>query len=220
MVDVLRPDQLADAATDWPVRSSRVLGEGHVTTLVEDSVQTPNGDEMTREYLQHPGAVAIIALDDLDRVVLVRQYRHPVRHRVIEPPAGLLDVHGEDHLGAAQRELAEEVNLAAADWRLLVDTFSSPGILAESIRIYLARELRDVGAPDGFAREGEEADMDTVWAPLDDLVRAVLDGRLHSPSLVAGVLATWTALHGPGLDSLRPADAPWPAREEATEPQR
>ena len=212
---ILRRPQLLDACLDWPVRHTSELGKGVLTTFVQDQVATPTGALMKREYLQHPGAVAVIALDAEQRVALVRQYRHPVRYRVMEPPAGLLDVNGEDYLAAAQRELAEEVHLAARDWRVLVDTFSSPGIIAESLRIYLARGVYPVDATAGFAREGEEADMDTVWAHLEDLVDAVLAGDLHSPSLVAGVLAAWTALHRDGFDSLRPADAGWPAREVA-----
>ena len=153
----------------------------------------------------------MIALDDHDRVALVRQYRHPVRHRLIEPPAGLLDVGGEDYLQAIERELAEEVGLAARRWAVLVDLFTTPGILGESLRIYLARDLVAVDGPDDFTREGEEAHMDTVWATLDDLVEAVLDGRLHNPTMVSGVLAAWTARQRDGFMSLRPADAEWPA---------
>ena len=107
---------------------TRVLAEGKIGTFVEDQVSTPDGETMKREYLQHPGAVGIIALDDADRVALVRQYRHAVRHRLIEPPAGLLDVTGEDPLLAAQRELAEEVGLAAGRWHVLVDLFTTPGL--------------------------------------------------------------------------------------------
>jgi ADP-ribose pyrophosphatase len=206
---------LVDACLDWPVRSTDVLAEGKIARMVQDHVGTPAGDEIAREYLQHPGAVAVIALDEELRVALVRQYRHPVRYRLIEPPAGLLDIDGEDYLAAAQRELAEEVDLGARVWHVLVDPFSSPGITAEALRIYLARDLYPVSAPEGFLAEGEEADMDTVWASLEDLVDGVLAGDLHNPSLVSGVLAAWTALHRGGFDTLRPGDAPWPPREVA-----
>ena len=96
-----------------------------------------------------------------------------------------------------------------------MDLFSTPGILGESLRIYLARDLEDADAPDGFLREGEEAHMDTVWAPLSDLVDAVLAGRVHSPSLVAGVLSAWIAWQRDQFASLREAYMPWPARESA-----
>ena len=208
---ILARDELADVPLAWPVVSSTVLARGKITRYVQDQVRTPDGQLIEREYLKHPGAVGVIALDDHDRVALVRQYRHPVRHRLIEPPAGLLDVGGEDYLQAVERELAEEVGLAARRWAVLVDLFTTPGILGESLRIYLARDLVAVDGPDDFTREGEEAHMDTVWATLDDLVEAVLDGRLHNPTMVSGVLAAWTARQRDGFMSLRPADAAWPA---------
>jgi 8-oxo-dGDP phosphatase len=207
--------ELIDVPLSWPVATSRVLADGRIASFVEDQVHAPDGEEMTREYLRHPGAVGIIALDDQSRVAFVRQYRHAVRHRLIEPPAGLLDVDGEGYLLTAQRELVEEAGLAAASWHVLVDLFTTPGILAESLRIYLARDLAAADAPEGFARSGEEAHMDTVWAALDDVVDAVLAGDLHSPSLVAGVLAAWTARQRDDFASLRPASAGWPARDAA-----
>ena len=209
---VLSRAELVDRAVSWPVTEERVLGAGSFTTLVQDDMTAPDGQTLQREYLRHPGAVGIIALDGAGRVALVRQYRHAVRHRLIEPPAGLLDVDGEAHVLAAQRELAEEVGLAADTWHVLVDLFTTPGIIAESLRVYLARDLRPVAAPDGFVKEGEEAEMELSWAPLADLVDAVLAGDLHNPTLVSGVLAARVAQ----LDdfaSLRPADAPWPARD-------
>ena len=147
-------------------------------------------------------------------MALVRQYRHAVRHRLLEPPAGLLDVDGEAYVLAAQRELAEEVGLAADTWHVLVDLFTTPGIIAESLRVYLARDLRPAEAPDGFVKEGEEAEMELSWAPLAELVDAVLAGDLHNPTMVSGVLAAWVAqLKGDDFATLRPADAPWPARD-------
>jgi 8-oxo-dGDP phosphatase len=218
-VIVLGRAELLDVALSWPVVESTVLAHGAITDFVQDEVRTPDGGTVKREYVKHPGAVAVIALDDEERVALVRQYRHPVRHRLVEPPAGLLDVEGEDYLVGVQRELAEEVDLAAGRWDVLVDLFSTPGILGESLRIYLARDLSTASAPDDFVREGEEADMDVVWASLTDLVDAVLAGQLHSPSLVSGVLAA-EASRQRGWTSLRPADAPWPAREKLLAAQR
>lgn len=209
---VLTRAELHDELVSWPVMASRTLAEGRITTYLQEDVLAPDGSEVTREFLRHPGSVGIIALDAQQRVALVRQYRHPVRHRLIEPPAGLLDVDGEDFLVSAQRELAEEVGLAAADWRVLVDVFTSPGMASETLRVYLARDLVPADAPEGFLREGEEAEMDAVWAPLDDVVGAVLAGSLQNPTVVTGALAAWAALHNGGFDTLRPADAPWPAR--------
>jgi ADP-ribose pyrophosphatase len=205
---------LVDEAVAWPVTGERVLGSGSFTALLQDDVTGPGGETLQREYLRHPGAVGIVALDEQGRVALVRQYRHPVRHRLIEPPAGLLDVDGEDYLLAAQRELAEEVGLAARRWHVLVDLFTTPGIIAESLRVYLARDLQPVDAPEGFVKEGEEAEMELSWAGLADLVDAVLAGDLHNPTMISGVLATWAAQQrGDDFASLRPADAPWPARD-------
>ena len=121
---ILGPDELTDA-TRLAGRLVDRAGPGTITSYVQDQVRTPDGHLIAREYLKHPGAVGVIALDDHDRVALVRQYRHPVRHRLIEPPAGLLDV-GEDS-AAIQRELAEEVGLAAGSWAVLVDLFTTPG---------------------------------------------------------------------------------------------
>ena len=211
---IIGPDDLVDRPESWQVTEHELLARGAVSSFVQETVLTPDGQPLERQFTLHPGAVGIIALDDQERVALVRQYRHPVRHRLIEPPAGLLDVDGEDYLAAAQRELAEEVGLAAAEWRVLAEEFSSPGGLCEGMRMYLARGLTDAPAPDGFVKHGEEAHMDTVWASLDDLVGGVLAGRLHSPTLIAGVLAAWAAKTRVGFELLRPADAPWPAREE------
>ncbi len=210
---VLRAAELVDRPTSWPVTATRVLGEGQITALRQDDVQAPDGESMQREYLQHPGAVAVIALDEQEQVVLVQQYRHAVRHRLLEPPAGLLDVSGENPLAAARRELAEEVNLVADRWAVLVDVFSTPGIIGEPVRIFLARDLHDVASPEGFTRAGEEAEMETVRAALEDLVDAVLAGRVHNPNLVNGVLAAALSRDRDGFASLRPAEVGWPARD-------
>lgn len=210
---IIGGDELADAPEAWRTTNQRRLAEGAISSFVEDRVVTPDDVALDRQFVLHPGAVAVIALDDQDRVALVRQYRHPVRHRLVEPPAGLLDVDGEDYLTGAQRELAEEAGLAAADWRVLVDYFASPGAITEGLRVYLARGLTATEAPDGFELHGEEAHMDVVWAGLEELVDGILAGRLHNPCLVTGVLALWAARTRTGIDGLRPADAPWTARE-------
>jgi ADP-ribose pyrophosphatase len=213
---IISGSEITDTPMAWAVESTETLATGQIVNLVQDHVRTPDGKIIAREYLKHPGAVAVIALDDHERVALVRQYRHPVRHRLIEPPAGLLDVDGEDYLLAIQRELAEEAGLGAGSWHVLVDLFTTPGIIGEALRIYLARDLNVADAPEDFLAEGEEAHMDIVWAPLEDLVEAVLFGRVHNPSLVTGVLATWTARQRDGYASLRPADAGWSARDTQT----
>ncbi|MDN5725516.1 MAG: NUDIX hydrolase [Propionibacteriales bacterium] len=216
-IPVLSSDELADQPVRWPVTSHEELAAGHVVTMVRESITTPDGSSMTREWVTHPGAVAVIAVDDDDQVVLVQQYRHPVGQVLVEPPAGLLDIDGEDYAVAAARELAEEAGIAAGDWRTLVDLMTSPGSMSETVRVFLARDLSSVERPDGFVLEGEESHMAVVRAPLAELVTAVLAGHVQNPLLVAGCLAAWASRHGDGWDALRPADAPWPARRSRAE---
>ena len=215
MVDlrVLSGDEVTDEPLGWPVRSHTLLGGGLVSDFVRDEVETPAGEVMKRDYLLHPGAVGIIALDDAERVVVVRQLRHPVGFRLIEPPAGLIDAGETSWLAVAQRELAEEVALAADRWDVLVDICSTPGACEETLRIFLARDLSPTERPEGFVLEGEEAHMTWDWQPREELVAAVLSGAVESPSLVSGILALETARLRGTLDDLRPGDAPWPIRE-------
>lgn len=210
---VLTGDEVTDEPLSWPVRSHTLLGGGIVSDFVRDEVLTPAGELMKRDYLVHPGAVGIIALDDAERVVVVRQLRHPVGYRLIEPPAGLIDAGEASWLATAQRELAEEVELAASDWRILVDYMTSPGCLQETLRVFLARGLTHVGRPEGFTVEHEEADMEVCLIALDELVEAIYDGRIQNPTMVVGALAAHGALRTGRVDALRPADSPWPARE-------
>ena len=125
------------------VTSSEVVFEGAVWDVRRDIFEL-EGETLVREVVDHPGAVAVLALDDEDRALLIRQYRHPVGAHEWEIPAGLLDVEGEDPLVGAQRELLEEADLTADDWWVLTDYFTSPGGMNEAIRIYLARGLHPV----------------------------------------------------------------------------
>ncbi|MER7249280.1 NUDIX hydrolase [Kribbella sp. NPDC000426] len=203
---------LADQPEHWPVSSSEVVHEtGRVISVRRDTVAPVGAEPFVRDVVVHPGAVGVVALDSANRMLLVRQYRHPVGYKLLEPPAGLLDVQGEQYRLGAERELWEETATKAADWRILVDAFTSPGLTNEAVRIFLARDLSP--ADETFQREAEEADMETVWAPLIDVVGAVLAGQLQNPILVMGSLAAWTALNGPGFDTLRPANSPWPAKD-------
>jgi len=216
---ILTPDEVVDEATSWQVLERTTRHHGFVFDTVTERVATPSGEQVTRDWIAHRGAVGVIALDDADRVVLVRQYRHPVRHRLWEPPAGLLDVPGEQAVTAAARELAEEAQLQAAEWHTLVDLFTSPGMSSESIRVFLARGLSAAPVPDGFVASGEEAHLELGVLPLADVVARVLSGRLQNPLLVAGALAAWAANNSAdGWSGLRAADAPWPAREHAETP--
>lgn len=203
-------ESVRDRPERWPVDSSYRVFDGRVISLRQDGVRSPvDGAEFTRDVIEHPGAVAIVALDDQDRVLVVSQYRHPVGYRLTELPAGLRDVEGEPPAMTAQRELYEEGHVRAADWRVLTDVLSSPGMCDEAVRVFLARGITEV--PDGERYNGmhEEADMPVSWVPLADLVRAVLAGECQNALLCVGVLAAWAARHDGGYDALRPADAPW-----------
>lgn len=202
-----------DNPTHWPTLSREMLGEGAISSFVNEVVRTPTGTTMNRQFLTHPGAVAVLAWDEqADTILTLRQYRHPVRMTLTEIPAGLLDVEGEDHVGAAARELAEEAELGAHRWNVLVDIFSTPGACEETLRVYLARDLFVTPRPDGFILEDEEAQMSLEFVPRADLVDAALGGLCESPSLVAGILALETARLSGRLESLRSADAPWIGR--------
>ncbi|MDO5677901.1 MAG: NUDIX hydrolase [Propionibacteriaceae bacterium] len=202
-----------DQPKKWPVASRVELGTGRVSSFVEEEIETPSGEMITRQFITHPGAVAVVAWrEDTDDIAVLRQYRHPVGMELVEIPAGLLDVDGEGFLLAAQRELAEEIELAADRWHTLVDFLTTPGACEESLRVYLARDVRTAPRPDGFVLEGEEAHMTWEWVPRQELVDAILAGRCQSPSLVSGVLALETARLAGRLAELRPADAEWPIR--------
>ena len=200
-----------DAPASRPVAQRTLIHHGKVFDVVADRVDLGGQAPVVREYTTHPGAVAVIALDDEDRVLLLSQYRHPVRRELWETPAGLLDVPGEHPLSAARRELYEEAHVQAEDWRVLVDIYSSPGGSDEAIRVFLARGLSDAEG-ERFDAAEEEAEFEHARVGLAELVRGVLAGELHNSCLAVGVLALQAVLNGDGPEALRPADAPWPAR--------
>ena len=201
---------IRDEALSHPVLDSTLVYPGHIWSVRRDTVQFDD-QSISRDVLLHPGAVAVMALRDDDAVLLIRQYRHPVGHMMLEPPAGLLDHVGEDPLHTAQRELIEEAGYTATTWHTLVDMMNSPGGSSEAIRIYLARNL--TALPEGRHRTGEaeEAHLPQVWVPLDDAVTAVLAGHLQSPTATLGILAI-AAYRDRDWAGLRSADAPWPSR--------
>lgn len=178
-------EELADERFRAEVVESRRVFEGRVWDVVSDRFDL-DGQEIVREYQEHPGAVAVLAEDADGRILLLRQYRHPIGYRDWELPAGILDVAGEDPLDAAQRELAEEADLQAEEWSPLCGFFSSPGGSSERIAVYRARGLNSTGTR--FERTAEEAGIELRFVPLADVVQAVLDGRLHNSILVIAVL--------------------------------
>lgn len=193
-------------ATDYPVQSSREVWRGKVFGMREDLVCLPGGSgPVVRQYIGHPGAVAVVAMRG-SRVLMLEQYRHPVRANLWEIPAGLLDIEGEPYIEAARRELREEADLEGGQWSVLVDLFTSPGSSSESLRVFLARDPTDCAEP--FPREDEELDMRPAWVELDDVVAGILRGDVHNPTAIAGVLSAAAARSG-GWHALRPVEAPW-----------
>ncbi|MFC6010942.1 NUDIX domain-containing protein [Nocardia lasii] len=192
---------------DFETVSSRMLYSGAILALRQDQVRMPDGRVAEREVIEHHGAVAVLAIDDDGKVVLIRQYRHPIGTRLLELPAGLLDIDGEDPLTAAKRELAEETGLAAEQWSVLVDVALSPGFTDEALRVFFATGLSVTDRPDP---EHEEADLELVRLPLDEAVRAALSGEIVNATAVAGVLA-YAAARASGV-ALRSPDAPWPGQ--------
>ena len=181
---------LADEPLSWPVVESTYLHKGDwVVALRSDTIQRPGHpeDSFRRLVVEDPGAVLVLALDEDERAVVIHQYRHPVQMRLVELPAGKLDEVDEDPLVAAQRELREEVALQAREWTHLMTTYASPGITSETHAIYLARGLEEVDRD--FELHHEEAEMAVSRVPVDDLLEAVLDGRVADAPLATAVLA-------------------------------
>jgi 8-oxo-dGDP phosphatase len=180
-----------DTAEAWPVEESTDLfRDDWVMALRADRIRHPDdpgGEAFRRLVLEHPGAAVVVALDDEDRVLCLRQYRHAARRRFVELPAGLCDTDGEDPLEVARRELREEAGLEAGEWVDLTSTYSSPGISSELMHFYLARDLAPADRGD-FVAEHEEADMETLWVDFDELHDAALEGRLQDAPIVLAVL--------------------------------
>lgn len=188
-------DELRDEPFEPEVLVSDVAFEGVVWDVRDDRVRYGDG-EIRRQYIAHTGAVAVLALDDRERVLLIQQYRHPIRHRDWELPAGLLDVPGEEPMAAARRELAEEADLVADHWEPLIASWTTPGGNDELIQVFLATGISTASSV--HAREDEEADIRVEWVPLEAVVRAVLDGRMRNGILSIGVLAAAQRLRDRG----------------------
>ena len=192
------------AEHDFATVESETVYVGKIFALRADEVQMPGGGSARREVVEHYGAVAILALDEDANIVMVYQYRHPVGRRLWELPAGLLDMGGEPPHITAARELEEEAGLSATNWRVLVDLVSAPGFSDESVRVYLATDLSDVGRPDAH---DEEADLVVRRFAIDEAVRMALSGEITNAIAVSGILAAHAV--GGDFGSLRPVDAVW-----------
>ena len=199
---------LRDVAEGWPVVSSTEQVRGPIVTVRNDLVRMPDGDVVPRQVVQHPGAVAVVALDEAGQVLMIRQYRHPVGRLLWELPAGLRDVAGEPAAQTGRRELLEETGYRARDWHVLADYYSSPGISTERIRVFLARELHAVPEEERhYVPSHEEALLMLRWVDLDTAVHRLMAGDLHNGVTAVGILSAYAARCG-GFAGLRPADAP------------
>jgi ADP-ribose pyrophosphatase len=201
-------NHIVDSPAHWPVVASAEQFRGKIISVRTDTIRVPEGTTAQREVVEHPGAVGVVALDTDDRVLMIRQYRHAVGRELWELPAGLRDVAGEPTAQTGRRELLEETGYRARDWHVLADYFSSPGILTERLRVFLARGLEEVPVADrDFVPENEEAHLVLDWVPLDRAVSLVLAGGLHNGVAVVGLLAAHIAREN-GFAGLRDADAP------------
>jgi 8-oxo-dGTP pyrophosphatase MutT (NUDIX family) len=198
---------LHDVDEQWKVVGDSSYFRGVLVTLRTDRVQMPGGELAKRDVVEHPGAVAIVALDRDGRVLLIRHYRHPAGHLLWEIPAGLRDVAGEDPRATAERELLEEAGYRASDWQELADFFTSPGILTERVRVFLARGVTFVPESErgGHAPEHEEAHLLVRWVPLHQAVRLFLAGDLHNGVTAVGILSAYAVQQG-GFAALREED--------------
>ncbi|WP_323374237.1 NUDIX hydrolase [Corynebacterium pygosceleis] len=178
---------------EFTVTGSELLLDAPIIAVRRDRVTMPGGTVSNREIVEHFGAVAVLAFDG-ERIALVHQYRHCVRDRLWELPAGLLDLAGENPLDCAARELAEEAGLAARRWDLLTDVVSSPGFCEESVRVYLARDLAEVGRP-GIS-DDEESDMVLTWFTPGEVHEMVVTGRIVNSIAVAGIMVGLDVLAG------------------------
>lgn len=206
--DPLDAARLADTVEPWPVTGSERRLRTSILAVRTDQVIMPGGEVTARDVVEHAGAVGIVVLDDQQRILLIRQYRHAVGRLLWELPAGLRDVPGEPVHVTAERELLEETGHRASDWRMLLDYFASPGFTNERIRVFLARGVTEVPhAERDFVPVHEEAYLRLAWVPLTEAVRRVLSGDLHNGLVVVGILSAYAASQD-GFAGLRPADAP------------
>jgi len=175
-----------DQPVDIPALSSRLIHKGMVWDLVSDTFDF-DGEQLTREYVAHTGAVAVLTLNEKDELLLLKQYRRPVASFLMEFPAGLLDVPGESRLDCAKRELAEEANLSASQWEELISFHATPGGNSETITVFVAKGLSSANSD--YVRSGEEKDMPQTWVPIQQALVSVLNSEMQSPTAVVGIMA-------------------------------
>lgn len=176
----------ADVSGRFRYLGTEQIHRGHVIEVQRVRFEAPDGTEMVRDVVRHPGAVSVVPLLDNGEVVLVRQFRAPLGTHMLEIPAGKLDVVGEDLATAAQRELGEEVGLRAGNLELLVRFHNSVGFSDEESHVFLATDLTEVARD----RKGpEELDMVDVRMALTDTPQAIAAGEITDAKTVLGLMA-------------------------------
>jgi ADP-ribose pyrophosphatase len=173
------------------VVASQLIHRGRYMEFRVDTIERADGSRGTRDVVGHPGAVAVLALDDADRLLMVRQWRVPAGRALLEIPAGTLDVHDgitEDPDGAARRELEEETGHRAATWRRLASFWTAPGFASELMHLYLATGIAGVGASDDRLSPDEDERLELRHVPLDEAVAMVEAGELGDAKSILGIL--------------------------------
>ena len=175
-----------DQPESIPVDTQKVVYSGRIWDVVQDTFQFAD-QTLVRDFVAHPGAVAVVAVDDTNRILLVNQYRHPVKSTLWELPAGLRDLAGEPPIETAKRELLEETGYMADQLEPLISFFPSPGGLSEEIQVFVGTGL--TRAVSDFIREGEERTMTSAFFPLDQVVDSILSGGIKNGPCALAVLA-------------------------------
>jgi ADP-ribose pyrophosphatase len=185
----IAPAGHADSPHAWTVASTTARYSSPFLSVRTDVIVDPTDEHHQRVVVQPRGAVAVLALDEESRVLLVEQYRHPAGARLLELPAGTLDVEGESALSAARRELIEEGDVSAATWEEVLGVWATPGYSTERWQVYRATDLSPVPPDERAERHAEEADMEQWWMPIDDAVRAILEGRITNALAIVAILS-------------------------------
>ena len=174
-----------DLPVDLPATKVELAFKGRVWDVVTEHFEF-DGHPLARDFIRHPGAVAVVALNEAREILLIRQYRRPVGSYLWELPAGLLDVKGESLESAALRELAEETEYTAKNVEHLLTFHPSPGGNSESITIFLASDI-SVTESD-YVRTGEETDLQPTWVPLIEAVESVMRSEMKNSIAALGIL--------------------------------
>jgi 8-oxo-dGTP pyrophosphatase MutT (NUDIX family) len=183
----LSAEEMTERKSSYEVLSSRSPYKGAKLAVRVDELAMPDDSVAEREVVVVDDAAAVVALDDRRRVCLLRQYRHPFGARVLELPAGKLDVAGESPLQAAQRELEEEARLRSEEWSPLTCFLNSAGWTTERTHLFLAEDVR-AGSGGGFVATGEEADLEIAMVPLGECLGMIDAGEILDAKTIAGLL--------------------------------